>query len=439
MSSILNQTFTLPCGVTIKNRIGKAPMTEGLADRWDNASPELARVYERWADGGCGLSVTGNVMVDRSYLERPGNVVLEDERCMDQLRAWASAGTRNDTQLWMQISHPGRQSPVYVSRKPLAPSPIKVDMLWVHGKPRALIESEIQDIIQRFVRTAEIAKKTGFTGVQIHAAHGYLLSEFLSPLANKRSDQWGGSLENRARLLLECVRAIRAAVGSGYPLSVKLNSSDFQKGAFSEEDSRTVIQWLQKEGVDLIELSGGTYEHFALLDEEGGTTSEGEKVLSAASARREAYFIEMAQKIRQECDVPLMVSGGFRTLAGMEEAVSSGVTDLVGLGRPLSAEPDFANRLLDGRATEARIAEKNLALGSTWFSPASENRRIRVLNSFADVGWHATQIDRLGKGGSVKWELSPLSGMLQFFVGGLFKQIRRKEKKPVLSMEKQAQ
>lgn len=428
MSSILSESFTLPCGVTIKNRIGKAPMTEGLADLWDNPTPELARMYRRWADGGIGLSVTGNVMVDRRYLERPGNVVLEDERSMCQLRTWAAAGTSNDTQLWMQISHPGRQSPIYVSRKPVAPSPIKVEMLWVHGQPRALEEDEIQDIIQRFVRTAEIAKKAGFTGVQLHGAHGYLISEFLSPLVNKRTDQWGGSLENRARFLLESVRGIRASVGPDYPISVKLNSSDFQKGGFSEEDSRTVIQWLQQESVDLIELSGGTYEQMAVFDEEGGATAEGERVISAASAKREAYFIDMARKIRQQCDVPLMVSGGFRTVEGMEEAVASGVTDLVGLGRPLSSEPDLANHILDGSVTSARIATKNIALGKRWFSPASDNRRIRVLNSFADVGWHATQIDRMGKGGSVDWNLSPLSGMLQFFVGGMIKQIKRKEK-----------
>jgi len=428
VSSILSEPFTLPCGITIKNRLGKAPMTEGLADQRDRATPELNHLYQRWADGGIGLSVTGNVMVDRRYLERPGNVVLEDERGLDELRAWAAAGTANDTQLWMQISHPGRQSPIYVSRKPVAPSPIKVDMLWVHGEPRALEEAEIQDIIKRFVRTAELAKKAGFTGVQIHGAHGYLISEFLSPLANKRTDQWGGSLENRARLLLECVRSIRASVGPDYPISVKLNSSDFQKGAFSEEDSRTVIQWLQKETVDLIELSGGTYEQMALLDEEGGTTADGERRLSAASAKREAYFLDMAQKIRQQCDVPLMVSGGFRSVQGMEEAIESGITNLVGLGRPLSAEPDLPNSILNGTVMAARIGEKDLSLGKKWFSPSSQNRRIRVLNSFADVGWHCTQIDKIAKGGDVDWDLSPLSGMLQFFAGGILKQIKRKDK-----------
>lgn len=428
MSSILAEPFVLPCGVTIKNRIGKAPMTEGLADCWDRPTPELCTLYQRWARGGLGLSVTGNVMVDHRYLERPGNVVIENEDNLDLLRDWAAAGTIDDTQLWMQISHPGRQSPRYVSREPLAPSPVKVDMLWVHGQPRALREAEIVGIIERFARVAGIAKRAGFTGVQLHGAHGYLISEFLSPLVNKRTDQWGGTLENRARFLLESVRAVRNMVGSGYPISVKLNSSDFQKGAFSEEDSRTVIQWLEKEGVDLIELSGGTYEHMALLDEEGSTTATGERVMSAASAKREAYFLDMAQKIRKVSAVPLMVSGGFRSLKGMEEAIESGVTNLVGLGRPISAEPELPRRLLEGSSQRARIAGLDLSLGDGYFSPKSDNKRIRHLNSFADVGWHCVQIDRLGKGLDVDWELSPVAGMARFFGAGMLKQLRRRHK-----------
>ncbi len=428
MSRVLSEPFTLPCGVVIKNRIAKAPMTEGLADRWDRPTPELCRLYDRWATGGSGLSVTGNVMVDHRFLERPGNVVIENEDNLDLLKDWAAAGTRNDTQLWMQVSHPGRQSPGYITREPLAPSEVKVDMLWVHAKPRALRDSEILGIIERFARVGAIAKKASFTGVQLHAAHGYLISEFLSPLVNKRTDQWGGSLENRARLLLESVRATRAAVGPDYPISVKLNSSDFQKGAFSEEDSRTVIQWLEAEGVDLIELSGGTYEHMALLDEVGSTTASGEKIISAASAKREAYFLDMAQKIRQMSAVPLMVSGGFRTLEGMEEAVESGVTNLVGLGRPLSSEPELPNSILNGSFHRARIADLNLDLGEKTFSPKSDNKRIRHLNSFADVGWHCVQLERMGKGLDVDWDMSAMSGMLKFFGSGMIKQIRRKHK-----------
>lgn len=428
MSSILCEPFTLPCGVTIKNRLGKAPMTEGLADRWDRPTPELCRLYERWAQGGSGLLVTGNVMVDHRFLERPGNVVIENEDSLELLQDWAAAGVQNGTEMWMQISHPGRQSPAYISRTPLAPSAVKVNMLWVHGTPRPLLEAEIFGIIERFARVAGIARKAGFTGVQLHGAHGYLISEFLSPLANRRTDQWGGSLENRARFLLESVRAVRAVVGPAFPISVKLNSSDFQKGAFSEEDSRTVIQWLEKEGVDLIELSGGTYEQLALLDESGNTTETGEQLMSAASARREAYFADMAQKIRKVSSVPLMVSGGFRTLRGMEEAVANGVTDLIGLGRPLSSEPELPAQILAGNFSQARISDIDLALGKKWFAPNSENRRIRHLNSFADVGWHCVQIERMGAGKDVDWGMSSLAGMLKFFGGGFVKQLRRRHK-----------
>ncbi len=428
MSSILCEPFTLPCGVTIKNRLCKAPMTEGLADRWDRPTPALCRLYERWARGGSGLLITGNVMVDHRFLERPGNVVIENEDALDRLQGWAAAGVQNGTQMWMQISHPGRQSPAYISRTPLAPSAVKVNMLWVHGTPRPLLEAEIFGIIERFARVAGIAKKAGFTGVQLHGAHGYLISEFLSPLANRRTDQWGGTLENRARFLLESVRAVRAVVGPEFPVSVKLNSSDFQKGAFSEEDSRTVIQWLEKEGIDLIELSGGTYEQLALLDESGNTTETGEQLMSAASARREAYFADMAQKIRKVSSVPLMVSGGFRTLRGMEEAVANGVTDLIGLGRPLSSEPELPAQILAGNFAQARISSVDLALGKKWFAPSSENRRIRHLNSFADVGWHCVQIERMGDGKDINWGMSPLVGMVKFFGGGFVKQFRRRHK-----------
>ena len=166
----------------------------------------------------------------------------------------------------------------------------------------------------------------------------------------------------------------------------------------------------------------------ALLDEAGSTTAGGEKIIAAASAKREAYFLDMAQKIRQMSDVPLMVSGGFRTLEGMEEAVESGVTNLVGLGRPLSSEPELPNSILNSSFQRARIADLNLDLGEKTFSPKSDNKRIRHLNSFADVGWHCVQIERMGKGLDVDWDMSAMSGMLKFFGGGMIKQIRRKHK-----------
>ena len=232
----IESTLKLPCGVTVKNRICKAAMTEGLADEQNRATQKHATLYERWAHGGAGILLTGNVQIDHRYLERPGNIVIEGKQSNEQisrLRAYAEAGTKNDTHLWMQISHAGRQTPEAVAPTPVGPSDIQLKMTGAaFGKPRPLEHDEILDIIARFAHTAKIAKDTGFTGVQLHGAHGYLLSEFLSPDINTRTDGWGGSLENRARLLIESIRAVRKAVGTKFPVALKLNSSDFQKGGF---------------------------------------------------------------------------------------------------------------------------------------------------------------------------------------------------------------
>jgi len=264
MSANISSPLTLPCGATLKNRIAKGAMTEGLGDPFNRATSGHVRLYRRWAEGGAGMLLTGNVQVDRRYLERPGNVAIDGEQSNEAiaaLREYAKAGTANDTHLWMQISHAGRQTPALVNKEPVGPSDKALEMPGSQfGKPRALTGTEIEDVIRRFAHTATIARDTGFTGVQIHGAHGYLVSEFLSPDVNTRTDEWGGSLENRARLLLETVRAVRRAVGDDFPVSVKLNSADFQRGGFSHEDAVRVAAWLDAEKLDLLEVSGGTYE-----------------------------------------------------------------------------------------------------------------------------------------------------------------------------------
>ncbi len=233
----ISTPFTLPCGAVLKNRLSKAAMTEGLGDGRNRATEGHVKLYRRWAEGGAGMLLTGNVHVDRRYLERPGNVAIDGPQSAEALaalRAYAEAGTVNNTHLWMQISHAGRQTPASVSKEPVGPSDKQLDMPGAQfGKPRALTGAEIEDVIRRFAHAATIARETGFTGVQIHGAHGYLISEFLSPDVNNRTDEWGGSLENRARLLLEIVRAVRKAVGADFPISVKLNSADFQRGGFT--------------------------------------------------------------------------------------------------------------------------------------------------------------------------------------------------------------
>ena len=401
MTGTLEQSLPLPSGGKLKNRIAKAAMTEGLADAANRATPRLDRLYKRWAEGGAGLLLTGNVMVDRRYLERPGNVAIDGPQSDEQLEAlrrWASAAREAGADIWMQISHAGRQSPKIVATEPVAPSVVELGLPGgTFARPRALAADEIEGIVERFVHTASVAKQTGFTGVQIHAAHGYLISEFLNPLVNQRDDDWGGSLENRARLLLRVLRGVRARLGSGYPVSVKLNSSDFQKGGFAPEDSLQVAEWLNEEGVDLLEVSGGSYEQPAMMDIEG-MEARYEETKRDSTRVREAYFLTYAEEMRRVAKMPLMVTGGFRSRAGMEEALSSGACDICGIARPLCVDPDLPNKLMRGEVEAAISYEKRLRLGPGFFGPNSSLDLIRALNGFGVMAFFYQNLFRLADG-----------------------------------------
>lgn len=409
----LARPLTLPCGAVLNNRLAKAAMTEGLADSGDNATERHAVLYGRWADGGAGTLLTGNVMVDRRYLERPGNVVIDGDGGDRALRNWAAAGTRAGNHLWMQINHPGRQCTRMSSSHPVSPSSEKlVGMMGLMAPPRALEVSEIHDIIGRFARVARVAKETGFTGVQIHSAHGYLSSQFLSPRANRRTDEWGGSLENRARFLLEVFKAVRNTVGAEFPIAVKLNSADFQKGGFSKEESSQVARWLAQLGLDLLEISGGTYEQMALF----GDTGADEERKAESTRRREAYFLEYARDIRASLlDTPLMVTGGFRTPELMRDVVESGEVDVIGVGRPFCVEPDLARKLLAGSNEALPAPEKSIRLGPGWLGRASSIRSIRTLNGQAEVAWFYRQIIELSEGGEPNVPLGAWSALLGHF------------------------
>lgn len=380
-AQILSQSFTLPNGSGIKNRIFKSAMSEGMGTMDNRITPALINLYRQWAEGGTGLLVTGNVMVDRRYLGEPGNVVIEDESDLDMLKAWAAAGTKNNTQLWMQINHPGKQVMRSLGAESLAPSaiPFGKDMAPFFSKPRALTEVEIENIIQRFGRAAAIAKKAGFSGVQIHGAHGYLVSQFLSGHHNQRTDRWGGNAENRRRFVLELFREMRAQTGKTFPVGIKLNSADFQKGGFTEEESLDVIRALSEAGVDLVEISGGTYESPIM-------TGKKNRFVKESTKRREAYFLEFAEKARAAVKTPLVVTGGFRTSAGMAEAISSGAVDFVGVARSLAIEPDLPSRLLSGQ--EARHQVKTITTG------------VPMVDKMAmmEVMWYSRQLHRMGKG-----------------------------------------
>ena len=419
MSVQLADSFSLPCGVTLPNRLCKAAMTEGLADPWLRATERHVNLYRRWAEGGAGLLITGNVMIDRRVLERPGNVAIDvtdwdrvgPAGGMAALQRWAEAGTANGNQLWMQISHAGRQSPRYVTGQPLAPSAVQLDMLGNYAKPRALTEEEILDFIQRYARVAAIAKEAGFTGVQVHGAHGYLISSFLSPITNQRSDAWGGSLPNRARLLLETLRATRHAVGPDFPIGLKLNSDDFRKGGFSNEECLQVVEWLNEESVDLLEVSGGTYEQPKLLGYEGKADSAVGPQRQSTVAR-EAYFLDYAQKIREVAKMPMMVTGGFRTRAGMEATLAGNHCDVIGLGRPLCTDADFPRRLLAGEVDEAPRYEQQVKLSDKkLFSGASPIFLFKIINVLGQQGWYYQRIFDLADGVRLALERGVLRSM----------------------------
>ena len=407
---LLQQPLTLPCGAVLQNRICKAAMTEGLATPEGLPSAELNRLYELWSDGGAGILLSGNIQVDADHLERPGNVIVDrlpNNEMQAALASWAKAGTRNGNHFWAQISHAGRQTQINVNQQPKAPSAIAVGLPGGQfGQPIAMSEAEITDITARFGTCAKACQEAGFTGVQVHAAHGYLISQFLSPRANLRKDDYGGTLENRARILLEIVSSIRQAVGSSFPIAVKLNSADFQKGGFDFTDSMRVAKWLEAASVDVIEISGGTYEQPRLLGVEG-IEEVAEQDVKASTVAREAYFLEFAIAMQQEVSIPLMVTGGFRQKQAMEAALENG-EDIIGLGRPMCVMTDAPNRLFSGLAELPRY-ESELTFFPTWLNFLNRFKSLRTLSTFGVQYWYYAQLELLGQSGRPQPEMSTVT------------------------------
>lgn len=393
-------------------------MTEGLAGRLGVPGEELCRLYKIWSDGGAGMLLSGNIMVDRHHLERPGNVVIDrppDLEMRQALKRWANSATRKGNHFWAQISHAGRQTQKMVNAKPKAPSAVKLALPGGQfGEPVELNCGEIEDIISRFGICAAAVKEAGFTGVQVHAAHGYLLSQFLSPRSNRRTDEFGGALANRARPLLAIIEEIRSTVGPDYPISVKLNSADFQKGGFAFEDSLQVAQWLEAASVDLIEISGGTYEQPKLLGIDGMEEEENQNI-PASTLMREAYFVDFAMAMRKKLKIPLMVTGGFRQSIAMKQAIESGGADVIGLGRPMCVMTDAPNQLLNGIDKLPRY-ESQLALFPKWLSWLTKLKILRTVSSFAVQYWYYGQIDSLGRTGKADPDLSVWAATKQTMV-----------------------
>lgn len=364
--SSLFAPLTLPNGAVILNRIAKAAMEENMADGSQLLGESLRRLYEGWAEGGVGLILSGNVMIDPTALTGPGGVVLDERQPIEPFKAWALAARRGGNQAWLQINHPGRQVFAAMGQEAVAPSAIGVDMgAYSHlfPVPRALDEAGIAGIVARFVSTAGLAEAAGFSGVQIHAAHGYLISQFLSPLTNRRTDAWGGELHNRARLLLDVVKAVRAAVSPGFSVAVKLNSADFQKGGFDASDAAQVVRWLNDLPVDLVELSGGSYESPAM---QGAPQATEGAPPAGSTAAREAYFLDFARDISAVARMPVMVTGGIRRRTVAEQALKPSE------GRPgspwwVSRAPWRSNRDCpsDGHAAKRLKSRSRASAGAT--------------------------------------------------------------------------
>ncbi len=384
------QPLQLPNGTQIPNRIAKAAMEENLAALDQGPSTELLRLYQAWAEGGAGLLLTGNVMIDRRAMTGPGGVVLEDDRLLQRFRDWARIGRAQGAQFWMQLNHPGRQMQANLGQPTVAPSAVALELgsfSKMFPLPRPLSDEEIGELIQRFARSAALAEQAGFTGVQIHAAHGYLLSQFLSPLSNQRTDSWGGPLENRARLLLEVVKAVRAQVAPGFCVAVKLNSADFQRGGFDASDAKRVVQMLNELDVDLVELSGGSYEAPAMQ----GDARDGRTLA------REAYFLEFAREIARVARMPVMVTGGIRRLPVVQQVLDSGLA-MAGIATALAIEPALPRQWQAGQDSTAEL-------------PPIRWKR-KALASLAYMAAVKYQLRRLSQGRRPKPGVSPLRALL---------------------------
>lgn len=376
MTSAVFSPFTLPSGAQLPNRLVKAAMEENMSATGQIPGPAMLRLYQRWSEGGTGLLITGNVMVSARAMTGPGGVVLEKDTELAPFKAWAQAAKKSGSQVWMQINHPGRQVYSAMGGDVLCPSAIPLDLgkhSHLFGQPRTMTHKDIDNLIQRFADTANKAEQAGFDGVQIHAAHGYLLSQFLSPLTNKRNDEYGGSIENRMRLLLAIIKAIRSAVSSQFAVAVKINSADFQRGGFEAKDAKKVVEAMNELAVDVVELSGGSYESPAMQ----GTTADG------STLKREAYFLDFAKEIAKVAEMPIMTTGGVCRLSVAEQVLAEGI-DLVGMGTALAMNPALPN---DWKADPMAAAQ-----------PPQVAWKDKAIRSLAIMAVIKRQLQRMGKG-----------------------------------------
>jgi len=359
MAQVLGSPITFSNGVTAQNRFLKSAMTERLCS-WgveltDRGVPskEYLHLYEEWGKGKTGILVFGNVPCDVRYPEAARNACMDRDQSpkdiIEKFRPVIKASKAHGSLAIIQLTHAGRQTPEFVAPSPVSASETQSPPLggMTFGKARALETEEVEDVVKRFVWSAKQFHTAGADGVQLHCAHGYLLSQSVSPKINKRTDKYGGSLENRTRILFEILEGIKKEVQDDkFLLSIKINSQDFIDGGFSEEESRETCGKLEAAGMHLIELSGGTYESMAFDHKKESTK------------RREAFFIEFADRMRPNIkSAKLAVTGGFRSADAMAEALNGKSCDIIGMGRPLTLETDLSDLLATGKS---KAAKKNL-------------------------------------------------------------------------------
>lgn len=338
--NLLFTPITLPNGTTIKNRFFKSAMSEGMGTRDFQPKKNIATLYKRWTEGGTGLIITGNIMVDPKGTAEPGNIVFDKNSNMEILKNWAKQGQQHGAKVMVQLNHPGKQVPKTIAKETVAPStiPLGNGLNKLFSTPRALTTSEVEELVQKFVTSAKVAKEAGFSGVQIHAAHGYLISQFLSPHDNRRTDKYGGSLENRMRFLKEIYLGMREELGKDFTIGIKINSTDFKEDGLTEEDSLKTIIELANLGLDFVEISGGTYERPAMM----GATSK---------STNQVFFAEYSKKLKQKIEIPVVVTGGIRSINAMNTLLNDNTTDFIGIARPLTIDPNIPNKIKQGTYT----------------------------------------------------------------------------------------
>ena len=381
------QSLVLPNAQILKNRLVKSAMSEALADKNNNPSQELIDLFALWGKSGAALLITGNTPIDRMHLEHARNMVLDQNTDLTKVATLVKAAKSGGAKVMAQLCHAGRQTPESITPEPISISDVPLDLSG-YGTPKAATEAILMDTIAQFAASAKLAQDAGFDGVEIHAAHGYLLSSSLSPRINTRKDCWGGTLKNRARLLCEVVKAVRETVEPNFIVAVKLNSSDFQKGGFDNTESAQVAAMLETEKVDFIEISGGTFE---------APTAYQYSAKKDSTIAREAYFLDYAIAIKHALNIPLMVTGGFRSDHIMNDAIQDQKTDLIGLGRPFIIDPAFPNALLAGEIQQAPAVEQTF--------PAAE-----TLPRGAGLNWFCTQLTRLARTGKADLSLPIIQG-----------------------------